>query len=254
MVSRFEGKVVIITRAGTAIGAATAHRFHAEGASVVLSGRGEDKLTEVAHSLGSDRYLIRPGDVTVVKNVERLVAEVVSRFGTIDVLVNNARIVAVKDLTQPYEPLRDLLKTSVDGLVNMTRAILPIMSGAKKGAIVNVSSVGGLDDHGGPNVYDVSKGVVCDLTWSLAMEFAPQGIRTNSVCPGFTEMNARLFEPYPESLCQQLERIPMGRGAQPEEVASVIAFLASDDASFVNGVNLHVDGGGSALMGLVDRI
>jgi len=252
MVSRFADKVVIITRAGTGIGAATARRFHAEGASVVLSGRREVKLTEVAQGMGSDRCLVQMADAAVVKDAERLVEETVSRFGTIDILVNNARMVAAGNLlTQPFEQWRDLFAVSLDGVLNTTNAVLPIMVGAMRGSVVNVSSVAGPGDGGRLNVYDPAKGAIRDLTRDLAMAFAPKGIRINSVWPGatFTEMNAPNHERNHE-FRGQLERIPMGRLAQLEEVASAVAFLASEDASYITGVTLPVDGGVSASKGL----
>ncbi len=132
----------------------------------------------------------------------------------------------------------------------MTRATLPhlIKSG---GSIINVSSLGGLGGDRGLSFYNATKGAVSNLTRSLALEFAEKGVRINAVCPTttFTEMTTPVFEQYPELLRRLLERIPVGRGAQPQEVASVIAFLASDDASFVNGVNLPVDGGVNASSG-----
>ena len=109
----------------------------------------------------------------------------------------------------------------------------------------------GLGGDRGLSFYNAAKGAVSNLTRSLALEFGAKGIRINAVCPTitFTELNTPIFERFPELLRRQLERIPLGRGAQPEEVASVIAFLASDDASFVNGVNLPVDGGVDASSG-----
>jgi meso-butanediol dehydrogenase / (S,S)-butanediol dehydrogenase / diacetyl reductase len=253
MVSRFEGKVVIIARAATEIGAATARRLHAEGASVVLSGDSEARLAEVADSLGSDRYLVKAVDATVAKDVEKLVAEAALRFGAIDVLVNIARPISIANfLNQSYDEWHKIFLASMDGMLNMTRATMPRMVGVNRGAIVNVSSAGE-PGEGGFEVHDLAKGVACDLTSSLAVEFARKGIRTNSVCPGITlaDTNAPIFRRDPELLRQQIERNPMGRVAEPDEVAGAIAFLASDDASFVNGVNLHVDGGGRILNDLI---
>jgi meso-butanediol dehydrogenase / (S,S)-butanediol dehydrogenase / diacetyl reductase len=253
MVSRFEGKVVIIARAGIEIGAAAVRRLHAEGASVVLSGDSEARLAEVADSLGSDRYLVRCVDATVAKDVEKLVAEAALRFGAIDILVNIARPIPIANfLNRSYDEWHAMFLASMDGMLNMTRATVPLMVGVKRGAIVNVSSVGELGE-GGVDVHDLAKGLTCDLTSSLAVEFARKGIRTNSVCPGITttDANAPIFQRNPELLHEQIERNPMGRVAQPEEVAGAIAFLVSDDASFVNGVNLYVDGGVRVLNDLI---
>jgi meso-butanediol dehydrogenase/(S,S)-butanediol dehydrogenase/diacetyl reductase len=251
MTSRFEGKTVIVTGAGTGIGAATARRFHAEGAAVVLSGRREAKLAEVGQSLGGDRCLIQVSDVSIVEDVEKLTADTVRRFGRIDILVNNAGVGARGGfLDLPVQEWQRLFAINVEGVFNTTRSILPHLI-ETKGTIINVSSMSGLGGDRGLNFYNATKGAVSNLTRSLAVEFGPKGVRINAVCPSitFTDLNMPTFERFPELLRRQLERIPLGRGAQPDEVASVIAFLASDDASFVNGVNLPVDGGIDASSG-----
>jgi meso-butanediol dehydrogenase/(S,S)-butanediol dehydrogenase/diacetyl reductase len=250
VIHRFEGKVVIITGAGSGIGAATAKRFYDEGATVVLNGRREFKLTEVGKALGSDRYMVRPADVSIMEDVQNLVADVIRRFDKIDILVNNAGTGAVGDfLTMPIQHWRDVVAVNVEGILNMARATLPHLI-KSRGSMINVSSVAGLGGDRGFGFYNATKGAVCNLTRSLAIEFAPKGLRINAVCPTttFSELTARVFED-PERLQRIVQRIPMGRAAQPEEIASVIAFLASDDASFVNGVNLPVDGGVDASSG-----
>jgi meso-butanediol dehydrogenase/(S,S)-butanediol dehydrogenase/diacetyl reductase len=143
-----------------------------------------------------------------------------------------------------------MLSINVDGIFNATRAILPHLIDAK-GTVINVSSVSGLGGDRGLSFYNATKGAVSNLTRSLALEFGGRGVRVNAVSPSvtFTEMNMPIFAQYPELLQGQLARIPLGRGAQPEEIASVVAFLASHDASFVNGVNLPVDGGVDASSG-----
>jgi meso-butanediol dehydrogenase/(S,S)-butanediol dehydrogenase/diacetyl reductase len=251
MTQRFQGKVAIITGGGSGIGAATARRFHTEGAAVVITGRTKAKLTRVAQSLENERCLIHVSDVSIPEDMERLAAESVAQFGRIDILVNNAGVGAAGGfLDLPAAEWRRMLSINVDGIFNATRAILPHLIDAK-GTVINVSSVSGLGGDRGLSFYNATKGAVSNLTRSLALEFGGRGVRVNAVSPSvtFTEMNMPIFAQYPELLQGQLARIPLGRGAQPEEIASVVAFLASHDASFVNGVNLPVDGGVDASSG-----
>jgi meso-butanediol dehydrogenase/(S,S)-butanediol dehydrogenase/diacetyl reductase len=243
--------VAIVTGAGTGIGAATARRFAEEGAAVVLTGRTESKLVHAARALDPARSLIHVSDVSIAADVERLAADTIARFGRIDILVNNAAVgFSGGFLDLPPTEWRRIFDTNVDGVFNTTRTMLPHLI-KSKGSIINVSSVSGLGGDRGLNFYNATKGAVSNLTRSLALEFGGTGVRINAICPSvtFTEMNAPIFAQYPEVLAGQLARIPLGRGAQPEEVAGVIAFLASADASFVNGVNLPIDGGVDASSG-----
>jgi meso-butanediol dehydrogenase/(S,S)-butanediol dehydrogenase/diacetyl reductase len=248
--SAFDGKVVIVTGAGSGIGAATARRFGRDGAMVTLAGRRAEKLAEVAAGMDAARTLVHPADVADEAAVAALVAASVARFGRLDVLVCNAGTAALGPFqTTSLDEWRRIMATNVDGLVFCIRAALPHLL-ATRGNIVNVSSVSGLGGDWGLSFYNASKGAVSNLTRALALELGPQGVRVNAVAPSltFTELTES-FRSDAALMAKFADRIPLGRGAEPEEVADVIAFLAGHDARFVTGVNLPVDGGVSASNG-----
>lgn len=240
----FSGKTVIVTGAGSGIGAATACRFGEEGAAVVLAGRTEAKLLAVARGMDARRVLVHATDVSDQSSVEALVAATVERFGRLDVLVNNAGVAPVGPFARTaLKNWREVMAIDVDGVFFGCRAALPQLL-KNGGNIVNVSSVSGLGGDWNMSFYNAAKGAVSNLTRSLALELGGKGVRVNAVAPSLTATALTSGTTADRALMERFaDRIPMGRAAEPEEVADVILFLAGHGARFVNGVILPVDGG-----------
>ena len=239
------GKTALVTGAGSGIGRQTARLFVEAGAEIVAADISEAGLKE----LGVKAELA-VGDVSDRGDAERMVRQVVDRFGRIDVLANVAGIV---DRLLPVVELEDDVWQRVIG-VNLTgpmytcRAALPLMLEAGRGAIVNVASVAGTGGAKGGAAYTASKHGLVGLTRNIAATYAKDGIRCNAVCPGSIDTNIPLGgDPSPRGLDAVIAASSLSpRPGQPEEIARVIAFLSSDDASFVNGSIVLADGGWTA--------
>ena len=251
---RFTGNTVIVTGSSSGIGEGIARRFAAEGAHVVLNSRSRDDLEKVAADLDSERTLVVEGYVSSAEFARDLIAKTVERFGGLDCLVNNAGTATAGPLADASDDDIDkVIDINVKGVLYMSRAAIPHLakSGAPGGgSIVNTSSVSGTGGDWTMPIYNASKGAVTNLTRSLALQLGEQGIRVNAVCPSLTrsEMSAGIREN--DTLMDAfLRRIPLGRPGEPEDVAGVVAFLASEDARFVTGANIPVDGGVSASNG-----
>ncbi len=247
---RFKGKVVIVTGAGSGIGEATARRFLDEGARVALVGRTRDKLERVAGAYPDGDTLLLVADISVEADVETLVQKTVDKFGRLDVLVNNAGVVAEGDVgSLTTEDWQKVIATDLNGVFFASRAALPHLK-SSKGSIVNVSSVSGTGGDWGMAAYNAAKGAVTNLTRSMAMDHGRDGVRVNAVNPSFTTTDLTQDMVGDKELVAKFnERFALEGPGKPEDVAAVIAFLASEDARFVTGVNMPVDGGISASNG-----
>jgi meso-butanediol dehydrogenase/(S,S)-butanediol dehydrogenase/diacetyl reductase len=245
---RFLGKVVVVTGAGSGIGEATAKRFSQEGANVVLVGRDCNKLNNISNQLPPDKTLVIQADVADKGSVEKMIEQAVNHFRKIDVFINNAGIYIAGDLLScSFEDGQKILETNINGVIYCSHFALPYLL-KSKGCIVNNASVSGLGGEWNGAYYCISKGAVVNMTRAMALDYGSQGIRINSVCPSL--ISTPMTNHIPDHILEQFNaRTSMRRPGMPSEVAAAIAFLASDDASFINGVNLPVDGGVTASNG-----
>ncbi|MBD0306086.1 MAG: SDR family oxidoreductase [Nitrospiraceae bacterium] len=245
---RLAGKVALITGGGAGIGAAVAKLFARGGAAVVITGRRKDTLEQVVADIEREngRALAVAGSVTDEAHVRAAVDHTIRTFKTLNVLVNNAAIGAFGRVLHEIDDAtwEEVLAVNLTGVFRMTRAVIPEMLKAGGGSIVNVSSVGGLVGFWGSAPYGTSKGGLEVFTRCVAMDYAKQGIRCNSICPGLvqTPMSEPLLN-NPEMRDEALSAYPISRVGTPEEVAKLMIYLASDESSWVTGSSFTIDGG-----------
>ena len=241
MSQRLKDKIAIVTGAAKGIGFATANRFAQEGAKVMVADLNPEAVTAaVAQIPNSEGYVV---NVTDRGTIQAAVDEIVKRHGRIDILVNNAGITQDARLVKMTEVQFDaVIDVNLKGVFNCSQLVVPHMLEARRGAIVNASSVVGLYGNFGQTNYSATKFGVIGFTKTWARELGPKGIRVNAVCPGF--ISTEMVKAMPENILQDIERRSwMGRLGSPEEMANVYLFLASDEASYVNGVALEASGG-----------
>jgi NAD(P)-dependent dehydrogenase (short-subunit alcohol dehydrogenase family) len=246
----FSEKSVIVTGASSGIGKAAALQFAAEGASVVVVGRNASALEAVCAEIAAagGQAVACPADVTAADAPERIVAKAVETNGGIDVLVNAAGVIATGAIDATTDAAWDeMMAINLRGPFRLMREAVPHLK-LRKGAIVNVSSVNGLRSFAGVLAYNVSKSGMDQLTRCAALELAPHGVRVNAVNPGVTVTNLHKRggmddERYVAFLQRSRETHPLGRPGEPEEVASLIVYLASDRAAWMTGETIPIDGG-----------
>ena len=242
---RLENKVAIITGAAQGIGFYAARTFAEQGAQVVLADFDVEKGEQSVKGLNDEGYdcTFFKVDVSDRTSVDALVKETVDTYGTVDILINNAGITRdamLKKMT--VEQFQQVLDVNLTGVFHCTQAVLPVMVGQGKGKIISTSSVSGVYGNVGQTNYAAAKAGIVGMTKTWAKELGRKGINVNAVVPGFTETS--MVESVPDHVIDQLKgQIPLARLGNPQDIANAYLFLASDEASYVNGHALHVDGG-----------
>jgi 3-oxoacyl-[acyl-carrier protein] reductase len=242
---RLSGKVSIITGAGQGIGEATALKFAKEGAKVAVCDinlEAVNHVVDLVKNAGGEAIGFKV-DVTKKESIAAMVEGVMAKWGRIDTLVNNAGIVQDAQFKKMSEDQFDrVIDVNLKGVYNCTKAVVDIMLAQNSGCILNASSIVGIYGNFGQTNYAATKFGVIGMVKTWARELGRKGIRANAICPGFVE--TPILASMPEKVIKMMEdRVPMGRLAKPEEIANTYAWLASDEASYINGAVIEVSGG-----------
>ncbi len=246
-----DGRVALVTGGSRGLGRAMARALAGAGADLVLVARHAEALEQAAGEIRRDtgrRCLAVPADVTCDPEVRAMTEQAMEAFGRIDVLVNNAGInIRNPVLDQTEEEFRRVTDVNLVGPFLVARSVGRCMVQRRGGSVINVASMLGLVGLAGRPAYTAAKGALLQLTRTLALEWAPFGVRVNALCPGpfVTEINTVVLED-PQARAFFLERIPLGRWGRPEELGPAAVFLASDAGSFMTGAALVIDGGWTA--------
>ena len=247
------GKIAVVTGATSGIGTATAHAFAAAGARLALLGRDEARGAALADEIGADTATFFACDVTDDDACQNVVSTVTRQFGGIDVLVNSAGVFFYGTATEATDAeWRQTMAVNVDGVFHMSRYVIPVMITGGGGTMVNVASDWGLVGGTRAIAYCASKGAVVQMTRCMALDHIADGVRVNAVCPGEVDTPMLMGEyaaknmSHDEGLADSATATPIGRVAQPEEVADLILFLAADTSRYINGAAVPIDGGNTA--------
>lgn len=242
-----EGKLAVITGGGTGLGFGIAKAYVASGARIVLTGRREQVLQDACRELGGNAAFM-VNDIADLKSLPGLVAAIEAQHGAIDILVNNAGI----NLKRPVQEMTDeefvnVIQTNVNGLFALSREVIKVMLLRQQGVIINIASMAAM--YGLPKAigYTSSKSAVLGMTRGLASELGPTGIRVNAISPGFiySAMTDKALSADPDRKRRAMDRTPMGRMGEAEDIGWAAVYLASNAAKYVTGANLAVDGGNS---------